>query len=676
MKVVATWWLLLAASTCIAGSVHAEEPGEFPGRQIRAFLSEVELTPASAEALSVRCNEGLALGSLARTALESRQGSATIENDFVAYDALVALLGDANGEMKLVADTHVVAEVRDAAQACVARLSEATTDVSLSRPIYERLAAIPRGGLDAETGFALDRELAAYRRAGVDLDEATRAGVAELQKQATETGLAFAKNIRDDKGDMAFAPEELAGMPEDWLATRKPGDDGLIHLTYDYPDTIPVLRFAQHRDTRRKAMLGLFNRGYPANKTVLESLLQQRYELARMLGHPDYASLVISDKMIGSSSHAARFIEDADAAAQAGADADFAELDAFAKDADPAIDRMQLYDNAYFYNLLRKQKYDVDAAEVRRYFTYDKARAGIFELMGDLFGADIRPWDTPVWHESVSAWELYDGGQLIGRFYLDMHPREGKFNHAAAFPIRVGVAGQQVAHASLVCNFPADGPMEHGDVVTFLHEFGHLIHMLYSGRTQYAAQWMGSLQWDFIEAPSQLLEEWAWDYDTLKRFASDESGNPIPQALVQRMNAGRDFGAALGQKQQLAYAAISLNYYNRPPGFDLKEMADAQSAKYLPFPPIDELHAYASFGHLDGYSAIYYTYVWSKAIALDLFTRFSAAGIRDKEVATLYRQLVLEPGGSRDANDLIESFLGRPLSLDAYKDYLQKRDAE
>ncbi len=675
MKVAAAC-LLVLASTGSSGIVHAMDSGEPPDRQVRAFLADVALTPASAEALTARCDASLALASNVQSALESRQGPATIEDDFAAYDALAALLGDILGETRVVANTHLVAEVRDAAEACDARLSEATTAVSLSRQIYERLVAIPRDGLAEGPRFALDKLLAAYRLAGVDRDEATRARVAELQKQATETGLVFARNIRDDKGDIALPPEALAGMPEDWLAARKPGDDGLVHLTYDYPDTIPVLRFAERRDTRYKAMIGLSNRGYPANKPVLEALLQQRYELAQTLGHADYASLIISDKMIGSSSLAARFIEDANAASQPGADADFAELEAFSKGVDPGIDRLMQYDYTYFSNLLRKQKYDVDAAEVRRYFTYDKARAGIFELMRDLFGADIRPWDTPVWDESVSAWELYDDGQLIGRFYLDMHPREGKFNHAAAFPIRVGVAGQQVPIAALVCNFPANGPMEHGDVVTFLHEFGHLVHMLYSGHTQYAAQWMGSLQWDFIEAPSQLLEEWAWDYDTLKRFASDESGNPIPQALVQRMNAGRNFGAALGQKQQLAYAAISLNYYNRPPGFDLKEMADAQSAKYLPFPPIDEMHAYASFGHLDGYSAIYYTYVWSKAIALDLFTRFNEAGIRDPEVAARYRRLVLEQGGSRDANDLIESFLGRPFSLDAYKRYLQKQESE
>jgi thimet oligopeptidase len=322
-------------------------------------------------------------------------------------------------------------------------------------------------------------------------------------------------------------------------------------------------------------------------------------------------------------------------------------------------------------NLLRKQKHDVDAGEVRQYFTYEKARRGIFMLVKDLFGSDIRPWNTPVWHPSVSAWEVHDGDRLVGRFYLDMHPREGKYNHAAEFPIRTGVAGRQVPIASLVTNMPATGPLGHGDVVTFLHEFGHLLHWLYSGHNRFGQQSMNYLQWDFVEAPSQMLEEWAWDYDTLKTFAANVSGATIPADLARRMNAGRRVGEAVNWKQQLAYSAVSLNFYNRRPDFDLATLYDEMMTRHAPYPPVPGTHAYASFTHIDGYSAIYYTYVWSKAIAVDLFTRFRAAGMRDEAVATRYRRQVLEPGSSADANTLIGDFLGRPLSLDAWSEELR-----
>ncbi|MGK2910225.1 MAG: M3 family metallopeptidase [Sphingobium sp.] len=652
----------------LSGTAHAEL---YP--DATALLTPLPLTLTTGAAVDARCGNTLAAIAKARTALEARKGPATIVKDFAAFDDLSLLLTDGSSEMYLVSQTSTVAPVRAAAEACVQKIADANTGVNLSRPIYDRLAAIPAAGLDDKTGFTLRKMLTNYKLSGVDKDDATRAKVTQLQKEITETGLLFDANIRDDKGDIPVKPEELAGLPRDFLDSHKPGPDGLIHLTFDYPDIFPVLDFASVRTTREKVAKAFGNRGYPKNEAVLKTLLEKRYVLAQLLGYPDYAALITADKMIGNPQRAAQFLDDVNVAAKPGADADYAELLAFAKTVDPSIQSLQRWDNSYMKNRLRKQKYEVDAEVVRQYFTYDKARTGIFKLVGDLFGADIRPWNTPVWDKSVTAWELYDKGKLVGRFYLDMFPRPGKYNHAAQFPIRTGVAGQQVPIGALVCNFPATGPMDHDDATTFLHEFGHLIHSLYSGRTKYATQSMGNLQWDFIEAPSQLLEEWAWDYDTLKTFASNDKGEPIPKALVEKMNAGRRFGEAVSWKGQLAYSAISLNFHNRKPDFDLDTMFDQQTARYSLFPPMQGTHDYASFGHLNGYSAIYYTYVWSKAIALDMFTRFKAAGIRDKATAMAYRNLVLDPGGSQDANVLIQNFLGRPLQLDAFKEELAKK---
>jgi thimet oligopeptidase len=638
-----------------------------------ALLTPLPLATTDAKAVDARCTDLLTGIGKARAALEARTGRATMAADFTAYDALQMTISDGGGEMYTVSQTNSDAAVRTAAETCYQKISDLSTQIGLSRPIYNRLSAIPTRGLDKASAFTLAKMLTTYRLAGVDKDDATRAQITQLQKEITETGVQFGANIRDDKGDMTLKPEELAGMPQDWLDAHKPAADGFVHLTYDYPDVVPVFEFASIRATRQKVLTGFSNRAWPKNQAVLKTLLEKRYALARLLGYTDYAQLVTADKMIGSPERAAGFLDDANVAAKPGAEADYAELLAFAKTVDPSIERLETWDNSYMKNLLRKQKYAVDAAEVRQYFTYDKARAGIFKLMGDLFGADIRPWDTPVWDKSVTAWELYDGQRLIGRFYLDMHPRAGKYNHAAQFPIRTGVEGQQIPVGALICNFPATGAMDHRDVETFLHEFGHLIHALYSGHTRYATQSMDKLQWDFIEAPSQLLEEWTWDYDTLKTFASNPAGEPIPQALVEKMNAGRRFGQAGSLKGQLAYAAVSLNFYNRLPDFDIDSLYDQQIRRYSLFQPAPGTHGYAAFGHLDGYSAVYYTYIWSKAIALDLFTRFKAAGIRDRATAMRYRKLVLEPGGSRDANDLIADFLGRPLSLEAFKEELAKK---
>ncbi|QUM74022.1 M3 family metallopeptidase [Sphingopyxis granuli] len=645
----------------------------FAGVAIAAEVPTTILVLADgAAAVGKRCDEVQADIKSAKAALEGRTGPSTIAGDFAAYDALNALGQGAFGQFYLAMESHPDKGVREAAAGCVQAITAINTDIGLSRPIYSRLAAIPTSGLDRKTGYTLGKLLDAYRRAGVDKDEATRAKVTALTNETSEIGLKFAANIREDKGDIPLDPAELAGMPDDFLAARKPGADGRIHLTYDYPDIFPVLDFAQMRSTRRKVTSAFANRAWPANDAVLKSLLEKRYELATTLGYPDYATLITSDKMIGNPQRAERFLADIDAAARPGADAYFRELTAFAKAEDPTIERLERWDGSYFGNKLKKQKYDVDAAEVRQYFSYDKTQTGIFKLMGDLFGADIRPWEGKPWSADVSGWSLYDGERLVGHFYLDMHPREGKFNHAAAFPVQHGIDGKQVPIAALLCNFPKTGPMDHDDVVTFLHEFGHLIHWLYAGRQDYSLQNMDGLQWDFVEAPSQLLEEWAWDYDTLKSFASNDKGEPIPAALVERMNAGRWYGEAAAARRQIGFSAVSLNFYNRKPGFDLTQMYDEQMARYSPYPNIPNTHSYANFGHLDGYSAIYYTYSWSKAIATDLFSAFKQNGVRNKDVAMRYRTQILEAGATADAGELVNGFLGREWTLDAFREQLMQ----
>lgn len=649
-----------------AVSVAASAPD--PRAESDAFLAVTILTAKDASVVDARCIAAAALAQRLRAGLERRTGTASVDGDFRGYDALLNVLSSTSNEMYLVKETNVAKPVRDAAQACVEKIAALATDVSLSRPIYDRLSAIPLAGLDPDTRFTINKQLLDYRLAGVDRDSATRAKIAAMQKEITEVGLAFDRNISEYKGEIVLdGPEALAGLPQDYIDAHKPGADGKIRLTTSYPDVFPVLDYADRRETRKAVMVAFLNRAHPVNDPVLAKLIAKREELAKLLGYPNYATLVTKDKMIGSPQRAWAFLDELNGAATPAAEADLARLLARLKQIDPAADKVTAWDSAYVGRLVRKEQYDVDAALVRQYFTLDKARTGTFRLMKDLFGADIRPWKTEVWAPEVTAWELWDGARLIGRFYLDMSPRDGKFSHAAQFDIRMGLEGRQVPIAALVCNFPATGPMDHGDVTVFLHEFGHLIHNLYAGHQRYSTQGMGALQWDFIEAPSQLLEEWTWDYDTLKTFASNDKGEPIPAALVAKMNAARKFGEAGSWKRQLGFSAVSLAYYDRPAGFDLDKVFREQDGRYalVPMPP--EGHMYASFGHLNGYSAIYYTYAWSKAISLDMLTRFRAAGINDKATAMAYRKAVLEPGGSKPAGVLIHDFLGRDPNTDAIR---------
>ncbi|MET0183274.1 MAG: M3 family metallopeptidase, partial [Caulobacterales bacterium] len=414
------------------------------------------------------------------------------------------------------------------------------------------------------------------------------------------------------------------------------------------------------------------NRAWPRNEPVLRDLLQRRYQLAQTLGYQNYAVMITEDKMIGSPARASAFIDQLSNLARPAAQRDYGVLLNRLQEINRRARAVPAWDTSYLTQLVQTEDYALNPQEVRQYFAYNNVRDGILQLTEDLFRVDIRPWrDAPKWDPSVEAYELYDGGRLIGRFYLDMHPRDGKYSHAAQFTIRNGIQGRAVPVAALICNFPTGGHdtglMEHSDVETFLHEFGHLLHNVFSGRVPYAAANMGEIEWDFIEAPSQLLEEWVWDYETLRRFAVNAQGQPIPQDLVARMNRARFFGEGVGVMTQLGYANVSLGFYNRnPSGMDLNTAYTTGFERYAVVDVAPGTHMYASFGHLDGYSAIYYTYQWSRAIAFDLFTAFETSGLRDAATAQRYRETVLAPGGSAPANTLITRFLGRPSNVDAY----------
>ena len=292
------------------------------------------------------------------------------------------------------------------------------------------------------------------------------------------------------------------------------------------------------------------------------------------------------------------------------------------------------------------------------------ARCGL--RFASLFDIEYLPTDVPTWHDDVRSYDVVRAGERIGRIHLDMHPREGKYNHAACFPIAPGVRGRVVPEAALVCNFPT-GLMEHREVQTFFHEFGHLVHDILGGDQEWARFSGVATEWDFVEAPSQMLEEWTWDAEVLSSFATDDSGAPIPAALVEKMAEADAFGRALLTRTQLGYARMSYHLHMDRPA----DLAAATEHWYEVSSPVAQLpdgHSYAAFGHLTGYGSCYYTYQWSLVIARDLLTGF--AGLLDAESATRYRREILEPGGRRDAADLVAAFLGREFTVDAYRAWM------
>jgi thimet oligopeptidase len=307
-------------------------------------------------------------------------------------------------------------------------------------------------------------------------------------------------------------------------------------------------------------------------------------------------------------------------------------------------------------------------------------KQGVLDVTARLFGIAYRPVpaaEAPSWHPEVESWDVVEGERLLGRIHLDMHPRPGKYKHYAQFTLANGQAGRRLPEGVLVCNFPRPGAepalLEHGDVRTFFHEFGHLLHHVLGGHTRWSAHAGVATEWDFVEAPSQLLEEWVWDPAVLAGFAREvTSGAPIPPELVARMKAADQYGKGLQVRQQMFYAALSLELHRRDPAtLEPGRVAAELRERYTPFRHVEGTFMHLSFGHLDGYSALYYTYMWSLVIAKDLFTAFRREGLFGP-AALRYRRTVLEPGGSRPAADLVRDFLGREPGFEAFAAWLDE----
>jgi thimet oligopeptidase len=578
----------------------------------------------------------------------------------------------------LYANVHPNKEVRSAAEVCEQRFVEVSTDIGLSRTIYDQLQHVDSTKLSPTDKRYLEHLLRDYRRSGVDKDQATRDKIKKLSEEINLVGQEFEKNYREGGKKIELSSvQELKGLPADYIERHKPNADGKIIISTDTPDYMPVMQYAKNDALRERLYRTYRDMAYPANKLVLENLMAKRYELAQILGYPNYATYVTEDKMIKSPQNAQEFIDKVSALATPLAQQEYQVLLKRLKKINPKATRVDDWQKMYLQELIKKEKYQVDAQQIRQYFPFAKVQQGIFDLTQTMFGVTIRPWQTESWHPSVKAFEILDKNQVIGRFYLDMHPREGKYKHAAQFGIQSGIKGVQLPIAALVCNFPGgENPselMEHSDVETFLHEFGHLLHTMFSGEHERVAFSGTRTEWDFVEAPSQMLEEWVWDAETLASFARNQKGEVIPTSLVKKMRAGRDFGRGLWTKHQLFYAATSLNVYNKNPAeIDLDKLTATIQATYSPFGYVDGTHFYASFGHLNGYSAIYYTYMWSLVIASDMFSEFEKQGLRNPEIAQRYRKMVLAPGGSKDAADLVQDFLGRPFSFEAFTKNLEK----
>ena len=590
------------------------------------------------------------------------------------YDEVVTITGNMGARAGLGKEVSPDEKFREACEGCEQKLSALDVELSLDRGLYDALAKVDQKSLDPVGAFWLFKTLREFRRAGVDRDEATRAKVKALNEELVKLGQNFGRNIRDDVRKVELDVKELDGLPADWLAAH-PAKDGKITVTTNTPDYLPTMIYAKSVKAREALWRAYRERAFPQNVEVLKSLLAKRHELATLLGYANWAAYVTETKMTKNAETARDFIEKGRVATLTRAERDMAALLERKKKDVPGATTVEPWEHQFFEDRVKAESYGLDTQALRAYFEYGAVKQGVMDITAKLFGIRYqRVSDAAVWHPDVETWDLFEGDKLLGRIHLDMHPRDGKYKHAAQFGMTTGVAGKALPEGALVCNFPRAGElMQHSEVETFFHEFGHLLHEIFAGRQQWAGVSGIRTEWDFVEVPSMLLQEWPLDGAVLKTFAKHhQTHETIPDALVEQLKRAKEFGVGVDTRRQFFLSAVSLSFHDRAPGFETEAVLKEVQDKFLPFRRewAPGTHFELGFGHLDGYSAIYYTYQWSTVIAKDLLTQFRAKGMLNGTVATQYRKQVLEAGGSKEAGVLVQDFLGRPYSFDAFQAWL------
>jgi thimet oligopeptidase len=639
---------------------------------------------SSGEALTAWVGAHLAAHQEALAALLAVQAPRTPENSLRLYDAAIEQLSLAGAQAGILNSVAADRAVRDQAQQEARRVAMAASALSLNRPVYEALAAIDLDGATPATKHFLERTLLSYRLAGVDKDQATRDRLQSLQEKAMRLSLEFSRNIQEGAKTIDATASELDGLPADFLARHPAGAGGRLTLSTDPPDMQPVMTFAASAALRERIFRAYNTRAYPANRQILLDLLKTRQEIASVLGFRSWADLATADQMMGSAANVRAFLAKLDQASRQGVCREHQRVLEFARSRQPGLEAIDIAGRAYWYEQFRRSAFDFDSQSVRPYFPYAQVEAGVLQTAARLFKVQFRPSTASAWHPDVSVFEVFDGGRLTGRFYLDMHPREGKDKWFSAAPVVTGVRGRALPEAALICNFSGGngddpGLLQYSDIVTFFHEFGHLMHAILGGRTEWAGISGFATEGDFVEVPSQMLEEFFRDEKLLQSFARHyQTGEVLPAKLIQNLKRASSFGRADWVRSQLYYTTLSLDLHDQDPAvgdpgnLDLDALTKRLYESLQPWTWLEGNRMYASFGHLTGYSSNYYTYAFDKVIALDFFAQFDPDDLLGCPAAARYRKAVLEQGGSRPGRQMVRDFLGRDEEFSAFSDWINE----
>lgn len=627
-----------------------------------------DLAPAEAEA-RVKLEKDLA------ALIAIPQAERTFENTIMGYERAFDNYGNALGMSGFLSYVSTDKQFRDAANDLQMQISQYMVDVATRRDVYKAIREYtdtnPR--LDPVQAKLVKEMLIGFKNSGMDLNDADLEKFKALNKEKAEYIIKFDKNIQEYKDPLAVTQEQLRGLGEDYIQKLSKTDDGKYLVTLDYPDYVPFMQNADDEQARKELEFKFNRRGGQENVELLEKTLTLRREIARLLGYKNHAELRLEDRMAKNPKTVMAFLKDLQKKLKPLGKKEDKEMIAY-KNSKTGKNSRTLYswESGYWSNKFRKENLELDSEKIKEYFPSQVVIDGMLDLFGGVFGITFEPVDIPVWHPGVKAFKIKDkaSGELVAYFYMDLYPREGKYKHAACFGLVEGEEKQdgtyQIPFVAIVANLnkpSGDTPslLKHSEVETLFHEFGHVLHNALT-KAKYSAFSGTSVSWDFVEAPSQMLERWAWDPQVLKKISKHyKTGEALPDDLIKRMIAAKNFGAGGMYLRQDFFAQYDMSLHTADTTPDTTKLYFELTKKIRGLPLTKGTIPQASFGHImGGYDAGYYGYLWSEVIAEDFFGEFKKNGIFNPETGLKFRREILEKGGTLDEEKMVENFLGRP----------------
>ena len=607
----------------------------------------------------------------------------TFDNTMLELDNIYNKAGNVYGCVYLMNSTHPDDAARNMAQECNAEFAKFFNEISLDENLYR---AVKDYSETAEakslTGYKArftQKTVEDFERNGFALPKEKRDELKAINDKLSDLSILFQKNIAEVSDYLIVNETEIDGLQEDYKNARRQ-EDGTYKIDLTYPSYIPFMKFSNSESARKELYTLYNNRASAKNPEVLIKVLILRQQLAEILGYKTYAEYRTGDRMAKTPQNVWDFENNLIDKLKEKAQMDYDELLSVkrTKLENDTINVIQPWESGYYNNILLKEKYELDQNLVKEYFETNNVIDGLFQITQNLFGVEYEEIkDASVWHKDVRLFNVKQDGKVISRFYIDLYPRPNKYSHAACFPMigsKETENGPQLPTATLVCNFPAptaDMPslLPHGDVETFFHEFGHVLHSVLT-KTKLSSQSGTSVARDFVEAPSQIFENWTWNYESLKLFAKHyKTGEVLPKELFDKMFAAKNVGSGLAFTQQVYYGILDFTLhdkYDPTSSQPVVEVMKELQNKITLYPYLEGTQMFAAFGHLMGYAAGYYSYLWALVYADDMFSVFDKNGLMDKTTGLKYRDIILANGSSRDELEMVVEFLGRQPNQEAF----------